>query len=121
MIRYLLTYYRPGRLDHTVNHMTVDAQPWFEQASPRDLDMLAGERAPLDGGATAHYTGVFTRSILDWLNTHYPTTETRLCTNGSGQVYTELDGDSVDQWLHKHRMKSLAVNAVNTLLSKPKR
>jgi len=120
MVRYYITLYRNAM----TSHYMVDATPWLEQAGPKELEGLSKERIKASDN-TIHYEGFYTRSILDWLISHHPTAETenveQTRLNHQGDYEAEINGSDVDRWFHTYKMKSLAMNAVDTILNRTKR
>lgn len=99
-------------------HRTLDATPWLERASKRELAELRRER---EGGATdSFYGGERTDDIFGWLAENHPTPESReilrICDDSGASWVADLNGEDFRRWDLRRKSVEVANQAVDHLL-----
>lgn len=102
---------------------TLDATPWFEQASKADLAELKTERSKDvygDNIVWYSYEGERTMDIFGWLSHHHPSKESQEILDFSDEVgepwQVELYDEDVQRWLREKKTRLAALRAVDKLM-----
>ena len=102
---------------------TLDATPWFEQASKAELAQLKSERSRDVYGANIvwySYEGERTMDIFGWLSQHHPSKESEEILNFSDEVgepwQVELYDEDVQRYFQQKKTRVAAIKAVDKLM-----
>lgn len=122
MIRLFVTAFGlANRVDGL--HFEIDATPWFQQATAKQLRKLKSEfygPRQLGDNKSHFYAGEQTDDIFGWLAENAPTPQTKQiishCNATNSAWGVELSGSDVRAWFLQQQASQVARQAVNDLL-----